>query len=250
MAVFSQLNEARDLLFREKKAPAAEESLRLLMRQASSLSVDLSIEEKRALYELMGLALRGQNRFEEAAELYNQIDDYYQSGYCAMLQGKTQAMQLAWSKVLNLRQNHWCVSLYGLISGQLRTVPTIFQIRNHMESDIANLIAANRVDYLENYLNYVDFLTQVNLEAPKFAGRALMNADWIDRAGKYLLQGQKALPNDPEIYFHLGQYSVALKHLKEARLMLNQCLLISPTYRPASDLLATLNDTSLESPPP
>lgn len=243
MAVFSQLNEARDLLFRERKAPQAEESLRPLMAQAKALS----IEEKRALYELMGLALRAQGRFEEAAQLYSQIDDYYQSGYCAMLQGKTQAMQKAWSKLLSLRQNHWCVSLYGLISGQLRTVPTIFQVRNHMESDIANLIAANRTDYLENYLNYVDFLIQINLEAPKFAGRALMNAGWLDRAGKYLLQGQKALPNDPEIYFHLGQYSVALNHLKEARLMLKQCLLISPTYRPASDLLETLTDNPQES---
>ncbi len=243
MAVFSQLNEARDLLFRERKAPAAEESLRLLMKQATTCTV----EEKRALYELMGLALRAQGRFEEAADLYVQIHDYYQSGYCAMLQGKAPAMQQSWSKVLSQRQNHWCVSLYGLISGQLRTVPTIFQIRNHMESDIANLIAANRTDYLENYLNYVDFLTQVNLEAPKFAGRALMNANWLDRAGTYLLQGQKALPNDPEIYFHLGQYSVALMHLKEARLMLNQCLLISPTYRPASDLLETLTDHSPKS---
>ncbi|WP_303673256.1 tetratricopeptide repeat protein [Vampirovibrio chlorellavorus] len=242
MAVFSQLNEARDLLFRERKAPAAEKSLGPLMKQAKSFSA----EEQRALFELMGLALRAQGRFVEAAELYTQVHDYYQSGYCAMLQGKTQAMQQAWSRVLSQRQNHWCVSLYGLISGQLRTVPTIFQIRNHMESDIANLIAANRVEYLENYLNYVDFLTQVNLEAPKFAGRALMNAGWLDRAGKYLLQGQKALPNDPEIYFHLGQYSMASKHLKEARLMLNQCLLISPTYRPASDLLETLTDHSPE----
>lgn len=245
MAVFSQLNEARDLLFKERTAEKAEKSLRPLIGDSKTLP----IEEQRALYELMGLSLRAQSRFEEAAQLYRQIEDYYQSGYCAMLQGKTQAMQQAWSKVLSQRQNHWCVSLYGLITGQLRTVPTIFQVRNHMECDIANLIAANRVDYLENYLNYVDFLTQVNLEAPKFAGRALLNANWLERAGKYLLQGQKALPNDPEIYFHLGQYSLALKHQKEARLMLNQCLLISPTYRPASDLLNNLIDDSVESPP-
>ncbi|WP_373532139.1 hypothetical protein [Vampirovibrio sp.] len=234
MAFLSYIQEARDFMFRDKDPAKAEAALRPFLSQPESA------EEQRAVYELMGIILRAQSQYSEAAKLYQQLGDHYQVGYCAMLQGKTQPMQQAWGKMLAVRQNHWCIALYGLIHRQLRSYPTIFQIRNHMESDLANLIAAQQTDYLESFLSHVDLLTQINLETPKFAGRALMNAGWLNRAGKYLLQGQKTLPNDPEIYFHLGQYSAALDHIKEARLMLKQCLMISPTYRPASELLASL----------
>jgi tetratricopeptide (TPR) repeat protein len=71
-----------------------------------------------------------------------------------------------------------------------------------------------------------------------------MHAGHLQEAGSFLIRGQKALPNDPEIYFHLGQYSMALNHHTEARLMLKQCLLISPTYRPASELLGKLPESA------
>ncbi len=234
MAFLSYIQEARDLIFRDKNPVKAEEALRPLMNKPTS------IQEKRAVFELMGIILRDQKRYSEAAKLYDDIEDFYQSGYCAMLQGQLKTVQQCWGKVLSVRQDHWCVSLYGLITGQLRTYPTIFQIRNHMESDISNLIAAKQNDYLDNLLKHVELLSQINLESPKFAGRSLMNAGLLNRAGAYLLQGQKMLPNDPEIYFHLGQYSFELNHVKEARLMLQQCLMISPTYRPASELLSRL----------
>lgn len=238
MAFLSFLQEPRDLLFVENEPQKAEAALR------PHMNAPKTIYEKRAVFELMALILRAQQRYDEAIKLYEQIGDFYQLGYCAMLQGKLSQVQQAWGRVLAVRQDHWCVSLYGLITRQLRSYPTIFQVRNHVESDIANLIAANRSEYLENLLTHVDFLTQINLEAPKFAGRSLMNAGVLDRAGGYLLKGQKTLPNDPEIYFHLGQYSAALQHFKEAELMLKQCLLISPNYRPASDLLAQLPESA------
>lgn len=224
----------RDRFFKAHDPEAAAALLKPIMAQP------LSPEEKRAVYELMALAHRERKQFKEAMALYVAIHDHYQAGYCAMLMGDLQGVQTHWSQVVTERQNHWCRSLFGMIVHRLDCYPTIFQVRNHIESDIANLIAAGRVDFLENLLSYVDFLTQMNLEAPKFAGRALMHAGWLDRAGKFLIKGQKALPNDPEIYFHLGQYGVAQKHYREARLMLNQCLLISPTYTPARELLGQI----------
>lgn len=234
MAFLAYLNTPRDQFFKEKNPDAAAESLRPIMASVQSS------EEKRAVYELMALIHRSRKAYEEAIALYALIGDHYQAGYCAMLMGDIHRLQSHWTQVLMERPNHWCVSLYGMITHQMRTWPTIFQIRNHIESDIANLIEAGRHDYLENLLSYVDFLTQMNLEAPKFAGRSLMHAGWLDRAGTFLIKGQKALPNDPEIYFHLGQYGVAQQHYKEARLMLNQCLLISPTYTPARELLGQI----------
>jgi tetratricopeptide (TPR) repeat protein len=234
MPFLSYTEEARNSFYKQGNPQQAEAQLR------PHLKAPKGREEKRAVYELMGLILRSQKKFNEAATIYEQIQDYYQAGYCALMQGNLQQVQQHWNKLLIANQNHWCVTLYGLVTQQLRTYPTLFQVRNHIECDIASLIAAHRLDYLENLLSYVDFLTQINLETPKFAGRSLMHAGWLERAGAFLIKGQKALPNDPEIYFHLGQYSIALQHYNEARLMLKQCLLISPTYRPASELLSQI----------
>jgi tetratricopeptide (TPR) repeat protein len=234
MAYLSYIHEARELFYRRGNAAEAELVLRPLLKTPKDA------QEKRAVHELMGLILRRQLKFQEAVKIYEGLNDSYQAGYCIMLQGQTQNVLPYWKRSLLERNNHWCVSLFGLLTRQLNSYPTLFQIRNHFESDIANLIAAKQGNYLDNMLSYVDFLTQINLETPKFAGRALMHAGHLEQARDFLVRGQKALPNDPEIYFHLGQYSIALQHEPEARLMLKQCLLISPTYRPAKDLLELL----------
>jgi len=238
MAYLSYIQQARDLFYRQNDAAQAEAVLRPYMDTPRDL------QEKRAVHELMGLILRRQLKFNDALKIYEGINDFYQAGYCLMLQGQLNSVQPYWGKSLLERNNHWCVSLYGLLTKQLATYPTLFQIRNHIESDIANLIAAKQGVYLDNLLSYVDFLTQINLETPKFAGRALMHAGHLPQARDFLVRAQKALPNDPEIYFHLGQYSIALDHATEARLMLKQCLLISPTYRPAKELLGKLAESA------
>jgi len=238
MAYLSYIQQARDLFFLQKDPVQAEAALRPLLSKPDTPA------EKRAVHELMALILRSQLKFNDALKIYEGMNDFYQAGYCLMLQGQLHNVQQYWGRTLLLRNNHWCVSLYGLLTRQLATYPTLFQIRNHLESDIANLIEARQMEYLANMLSYVEFLTQINLEAPKFAGRALMHAGQYELARDFLVKGQKTLPNDPEIYFHLGQYSLALKHNTEAQLMLKQCLLISPTYRPAKELLLRLPESA------
>ncbi len=238
MAFLAYLAPVRDRFYKQREPQQAEADLRALLPQVQGT------EEKRAALELLGLILRAQGRFEEAYRIYDSIQDPYQAGYCAMLHGNLHQVQAQWTRLLEKRPNHWCISLYGMITQQLRTYPTLLQIRNHVESDIANLIGAGQHVFLENLLGYADFMTQLNLEAPKFVGRALMNCDWLDRAEPFLLKGQRSLPNDPEIYFHLGQYSKAQQHYAEARLMLKQCLMISPTYTPALDLLHKIPESS------
>lgn len=232
MGYLSYIGPARDQLFKANNPQQAEALLRPFIQNPPADPC-----ERRAVFELMGLILRAQGRFEEAYSTYESIEDYYQAGYSALLLGNIPMMQHQWGMVLTNRMNHWCISLYGMITNQLRTYPTLFQIRNHLESDIANLIAAKQENFVRNLLFHIDFLSQLNLESPKFAGRALMHAGWLNEAGDFLIQGQKLLPNDPEIYFHLAQYSVLRQHYQEAKLMLKQCLLISPTYTPAKELM-------------
>lgn len=228
------LTPIRDLFYKEKNPERAYQEIQ------PHLKAKLSTEEKRAVYELAGLILRDMRKYADAVKIYQAIDDPYQAGYCEMLQGNVMAIRNHWGKATQRRQNHWCLTLFGMISRQLATYPTTFQIRNHLESDITNLIRAGQFEYLENLLTYCDFLVQLNPETYKFAGRSLLHSGWLDRAGPFLLKGQKTLPNDPEIYFHLGQYSYQRGMIEDARIMLHQCLLISPTYNPAKELLTAL----------
>ncbi len=233
MAAFlSFLQPARDQFFRERAPQKALSLLEPFLKQA-----ELSPFEMRAIYELAGLILVELKQYTEAASVYQQIGEEYQAGYCAMLKGDLFATQACWTRLLYQRANHWAISLYGMVTMQLNTFPTMLQVRNHLETDVYNLIQAQQTHYLENLLSYVDFLTQMNMESPKFIGRALMHAGLLERAEYFLLKGQKALPNDPEVYYHLGQYYAQIQQREDARLMLNQCLLISPTYSPALELL-------------
>ncbi len=235
-AIFEFLDEPRKTFFFKQDPVAAYQLLKPYLWKRG-----LSPAERRATVELAGLTLRAQQHFEMAAKLYQEIGDDYQAGYCFLLAGKLQEVRPFWARLVTQRPNHWCASLFGMLTHQVSTYPTLLQIRNHLESDITNFIQANQIQYMENLLMYADFLGQLNLEAYKFFGRALMNAGWTEKAESFLLQGQKALPNDPEIYFHLGQYSLKQNMVQEARLMLNQCLLISPTYTPAREALETLH---------
>jgi tetratricopeptide (TPR) repeat protein len=229
------VQEARDLFFKQHNVRRAEAVMKRCLKEPT-----YSPEEKRLLFELMGLILRSQRRFEEAIKIYERIGDDYQAGYCALLKGDLKRVQRYWTTVLTRQPNHWCLTLYGLTTQQLQTCPTLLQIRHYLEGDIACLIAANRGEQLENLLSYSDFLTQLNLETPKFIGRALLNAGRHNRAGTYLLKAQSVLPNDPEIYYHLAQYSVIQKFYPQARIMLHQCLMISAAYHPAADLLTQI----------
>jgi len=233
----SFLTPARDKFFKERDAEGAYKLLAPLLRQKPA-----NPAERRALHELAGLCLRELKRYADAVELYEAIDDEYQAGYCELLQGRAAHVQKHWLPLIQKRPNHWCLHLYGMMTRQLATYPTLFQIRNHLESDISNFIKAGQMPIVDNIVSYADFLQQLNLESCKFVGRAFFNAReldpaCLDKAAPYFMKGQKALPNDPEVYYHLGQYKLEKGELGDARVLFNQCLLISPTFMPAKELL-------------
>lgn len=231
------LNQARKALFIEERPNDTLQILKPLMEKRA----DLVFSEQRALAELVGLAYEKQQQYDEATEAFSVGGDLYQSGYCQMLGGNLPKAAEIWKNLLPERPNHWCLTLYGMVTGNLNSLPTFLQIRNHLEADIVYLSRAGQTAMAENILRYVDTLSDINYEVYKFAGRALFHAGRLDKAGLFLLRGQKALPNDPEVYYHLGQYYHSLGNNDDAALMLHQCLLISPTYLPAKMLHAEVH---------
>ncbi len=237
MAV-ADLNQVRQLLFLDKNLPGALELLLKLFPDSQNLPED----ERIALIEMLAIAYEQRQQYSEAAECYGLIQDYYQAGYCWMLHGDSQKAMADWKHVLARRNNHWCISLHGMITGTLSTIPTFLQIRNHIEADIVHLYHAKQLSMLENFLRYIDFLAEINYETYKFVGRALFNVGQYPLAGQFLIKGQRLLPNDPEIYYHLGQYYQAINHFPESSVVLKQCILISPTYTPAIELLERIQE--------
>lgn len=233
---FDFLTEPRRLHFVDHNSQGAIDALRPSLEKRG-----LELVERFAAGQLGGIILRAMKRYAEAYEIYRDIGDDYQAGYCLLLLGQTEALKPHWARVVAQRQNHWCVTLFGMIHHQVSCYPTLLQIRNYLEADVFNLLEAGQTAMLENILIYADFMGQINLETHKFIGRGFLNHGSLEQARTYLYQAQKALPNDPETYFYLGLYYHSQEAVKESRLMLNQCLLISPTYTPAKDLLAQLS---------
>lgn len=247
---YEKLHPIRDRLFKQYDPDVAWEQLNQLLNSGTSPATE---QEHRALVELTGLVLRAKSQYREAADLYRENGDRYQSGYCELLLGNLNATQSDWNLVLQSRNNHWCLTLYGMIGRQLNSYATVLQIRNHLESDVWNLLSANRWDYLQNIILYADILAQMNFESMKFLGRGILNyllaqpplvdmknSPLAEQADNLLHRGQRLLPNDPEIYYHLGQFKMFCSEPDDARLMLNQCLLISPSYVPAKELLKSI----------
>ena len=151
---------------------------------------------------------------------------------------KSDEAATTWNKLLQNHPYHWCMSLYGMLARNLQCMPTFMQIRNHLELDVIELHRAGQYQWLQNLLSHADYLAQINLETWKYVGRAFLNAGINDtQAENYLMQGQKILPNDPEVYFHLAELWIRQKRWAESKTVLQQGLRINRAYTPAKTLL-------------
>jgi tetratricopeptide (TPR) repeat protein len=228
------LKSIRALAFTNDVPMASESELNRLLQQATT-----PLEEKITL-ELMALAFRKQQNYLSAITIYKQLGNAKLCGYCAFLQGNLEEATAYWHLLESAYPRHWYIALQQIATKQLQFYPSLLQIRNNLEADLANLIEAKQFQLLECMLSYVPSFSQVNLEAPKLAGRALLHGNYTAHAGQFLLLGQKTLPSDPEVYYHLGQYHAEMNNIEESILMLKQCLMISSTYSPARKLMQSV----------
>lgn len=201
----------------------------------------------RAVWELEGYAYQAQRKYRQAAEAFMSIPDGLLAGEMHLASGNIPAAVNCFAKSQQIpggteqRDTPWGSILLGLITGKLHALPSILQVRQHLEANIALLLSAGQSHFLNNLARYSDFIAQVNPEGYKLLGRGVLHGGAAHLAGQWLLAGQQQQPQDPETYYHLGQWYAATGEPNKARRALNQCLMMSPMHPPADALINALD---------
>lgn len=226
--------KAHDLLVNNQDPEAAIEFLKDYIRQTDN--------PDRGILHWLGLCYLENKDYENARDQYLSIHQYYQAGFCELLLGNLANAKELWVKYPESEVKYWSQCLETILEGNLILVPTFLNLRNHLETDLGYLLRAKQEIFSNKILILADDLAQINLEAYKFIGRSLLHNGYEHVSVNFLIKGQKILPNDPEIYYHLGQYSQQVGAAGEAKTMFRQCLLLSPSYSPAIDRLKEMKE--------
>lgn len=185
----------------------------------------------------LAFAFYENKNYAEAAKIYYELNKPYQAGFCELLLGNKDKARKLWFNAPESSAICWGKSLIDLIEAKVDYIPTFLQVRNFLECDLSYFIKADKVNYAENVIKCSNFLSDINPETNKFIGKALMNNGFPNLAVTFFLKSREIIPTDPEIYYHLAQYTYQLGALPEARRMLKQCLDLNITYTPAKILL-------------
>lgn len=188
----------------------------------------------------LALAYFENRDYANAAKIYYEVDDKYQAGYCELLMGNRDAARELWLKAPDSSAVEWGRCLVDMVNFEVKKIPSFLQIRNYLEVDIGYFIQAQQFNFAQNLIDCVAVMVNINLEAYKFIGRALLHNGYAQPSVKFLLKGRHLLPQDPEVYYHLGQYSFAVEAYKEGKQYLKQCLSINKNYSPAKTLLTNI----------
>lgn len=180
------------------------------------------------------------NQYKEASEIYSELDLPYQQGFCELLQGHFSIAQRVWLGAENSPAINWARCLLDYIWGDYFQNPTFLQIRNFYELSIEYFLQANQTVYAENLINCVPDLAEVNMEVYKYTGRALLNSDYYSFCLQFFQKSAEIMPQDPEIYFHIGQYYLKCNNIVNAKFNLEKCLRLNSAYTSAELLLKSI----------
>ena len=120
-----------------------------------------------------------------------------------------------------------------ILSGYIEQYPTYFEIRNFMEIDLDFLIKNEKIDYVEQFLGSLDFLSGINREVYKYAARVMFENKMYNSAIEYMEKSKIVFYNDPELHFMLARYYMGKNEFKTADYHLDECLKTVKDYYPA-----------------
>ena len=130
----------------------------------------------------------------------------------------------------------WGSILVSIMNGYIDIYPTYFQIRNFLEIDMDLLIKNNLIDYVEQLLGALDFLSEINQETYKYTARVMYENKLYASAIKYMEKSKKINYNDAELHFMLTKYYMRTNDFENANHYIKECLRLLPDYYPALTL--------------
>lgn len=216
MTILNIIRARKEILIKKNPSKAISELLKL--------SKFADIDNDGFLKSTLALAYLENQNYDLAAQIYYELDEKYQAGFCELLLGNESKARELWLNAPESSPVEWGRCLIDLINANIKQLPTFLQIRNHLECDIGYFIRAEKDDYINNILSQEEMLSCVNPETYKFIGRAMINNGRSNQSVEYFLKSQKMTPNDPEIYYYLGQYSYSKGAYKQAIQVLEFCL--------------------------
>lgn len=182
-------------------------------------------------------------KFKDCKTYFEKNKYYVEAGYCYLILDKFDKAKNCFEKQQYTDPRaHWGLLLLQMISGQITTVPTYFEVRNFLEIDLDIFFTYKKVYIIERIIAYCDFLAVYNLECYKFIGRAFWSHNYIP-AGMFFLQKAKdKLYTDPELHYLLAYiYYYNEKDINKCNKELETCLNLLPQYAPANKLKKILN---------
>ena len=141
---------------------------------------------------------------------------------------------------------HWGLFLLQMLSGDIISAPTYFEIRNFLEVDLGILLTYCQGNYIEKILKNVDYMAMYNLECYKFIGRAFWAHNYMPAATFYLRKACERMYKDPELHYLLAYINCYnIRNIEACKKELDTCLWILPEYGPACMLKDKLKKENL-----
>lgn len=213
----------------------SEKALEILKKFDASVLQD----EKLYCYTL-ALAYMENKDYTSAFEVYFSIKEFYQAGFCKLLESNEFEAVKLWEKAADSPLRRWGFCLLDLINARKSSVPTYLQIRNSLETDLGYFIQAGRSKYAENIMKCDELLLSINLETYKLFGKVMLYNGYLNLAQKYFLKSIDVIPFDAENYYFLARYYHHSGQDKEALTFVKQCLDYNPDHIPAKKFLQIL----------
>lgn len=137
---------------------------------------------------------------------------------------------------------HWASFMISMIESNIGEYPSYFEIRNFLEIDLNILLHFYKGEYVQNIINYSDFLFTINPEVYKFIGRVFHNNDYPKQCMFFLEKAKNYFYHDPELHYLLAMIFYNNGDFDKSRKALNDCIYILPEYFPAVSLLKKINN--------
>ena len=161
-----------------------------------------------------------------------------ETGYCYLiLENLKKAEKMFQISAQDNIRGHWGRCLTQMVKDKLYLDPTYFEVRNFLEIDLSILITYYKGKYIENVLQYADYMASLNPECYKFIGRAFWANKLMPAANYYLGKAKDVLYNDPELHYLLAYIHYTDNDIDLAKKEINTCLEILPEYAPPKMLL-------------